>query len=885
MVGGEAVPKTGADAVKHAQCDGAASAGAGEAQSAPMTESAPVDAFNVAPEQSVWEAKSKGEPGYVKYSDMKSGIEVPLNDIGASELLTSQEFLDSKTTMLDAAERKAFELLFKENANATEGKKLSAFELDKAYESTLEQFSRMRATSIANGVPLENLPKIVEAGLAEGFDAYRIPREFERVMEPKFQLKVAMEVEQKLTKEKAVEVMAELDRAKAAEVAKPKDLINARSKGVMVSAGIGGGVWWASLKVADSIGIENPTLHFGFVVYTMDSSMAAGQAARGVVAARMGGSTWGAAFKASSVPELFAGRTIAARLLTFTRKGILAPPKNAMLHIGPGLLWCQMGGAITRAVGTIGDYDPEAVGEASLYISTGGFFLPGMIVEAAGGSATPAVMGVGLAADIAVAAMVAEVLVEGGQELFDSEYDYRLSLEARAEERYLEYTQEKQFEALDMLPEHMYNKGFVAFASMRTLEDFVGVFAPNMMRRLRASSYHFVKGNGLSDTIGGDEFWVKDWENSKEVRKELPGKLRKSLGGGINGQADSPEFYNEVSFEWMDEKLKVEDNVAAKYFDEDIEKYRETPNYKAVPKEKRLQAEMNYIIGALGSEEELQEAVTFKQAMHIQQNLISLRVMNLIEGDPIREIMGEEGDIAEGKEDAFLMEYVASAYDDLGPDATADDVRERVLEDRKVNLVRRILTAEAEYDSVPEDLMDLADGVGLVGADGNLQDGEIYRSAVEGLAHDAVFTQDEEFKDTLEYHSAKTIEEGMRLSGKADLSHEEAERLEKLGEMDSFMRARVEEEKEEKDKVVRMAAANILVQNFVDARDKTIEKSNELKGNLDKLELDAEERKEIDERYSMLLQHASMPKPPSVPEDYVFSAKVGTWVAPKKIGR
>jgi len=866
MVGGEAVPKTGAEIGAKVEFDAKAvsqpECTAGEAVSETVTGLTPADAYDHAREQPVWKHEPKGKPGYTKFSGMTSEIDVSQSDVGAPELLTAEEFLKERTSAFTPAEKEAFGLLFKENSKAADGKKLTVLELENTFDNTMGQFARIRATSNANKVPLENLPNIVESGLAEGFAAHQLPAKFAEVMKPEVQQKVA------------------------------RSVANSRAKGVMVNAGIGGGVWWASMELADAIGIENRTLHFGFVIYTMDTSMAAGQATRGIVAARMGGASWGAALGASPIPELFAGETVAARLLSFTRKGIAGPPVRAMLHIGPGLLYAQLGGAGVRAYGVCQGMSTEEIyeelGDASMIISTGSFFLPGIIADAAGGSAAPATLGVGLAADIAVAAMVAELLVEGGQEMYDSEYDYRVSLETRMEERYLELTMEKQFELLDGLPEWLQSRLFNLFVAERTLEDFVGVFAPSIVRRGRALSYHLAKGNGLFDPLGGYEFWPKDYEDSKKMLKELPDILRKTLGSGIDGQSDTPEFYNEVSFGWMDSKLEADGNVAAKVFDEEIEKYRKTPNYKAVPKEKRLEAELNYMLTALGDEETLQEAVSFKQAFKAQRSLISLHAMDLIDGEPIREIMNRDGAIMEGKEDEFLMQYVAPAYDDLGPDATADDVRERILEDRKVVLVRRILTAEADYDEVPDDLMELAGEAGLVGADGNLLDGEVYRTALEELTHEMVFMQDGDLKEVFEYHSAKVFEEIVELSGRSDLSNGEAVRLKALAETDSFMRAKVEEENEANLKAVKMAAAKIRVQDFVMAKKTPAnygELRDELNRRLDKLALTPEEREEMEELRATLEIHSSIPPPASMPEGSAFDARAGRWAAPKKIGR
>lgn len=841
MVGGEAIPKAEAQAPSKAQGGNAlppAPKGvvvgqplpvAGEVAFAPVSESAPFDAFAVAPEQSIWDGKSNGKPGYVKFAAFESSSEIVLGEAGTpAKGLTTNEFLGKRMAAFERAEAKAFELLFNENLGGSKGAKFTGAELANAYEATGEQFAKMRAVSVSNGIPVEHLPKIIELGLMEGFSADRIPFEFERAMKPETRLEVAREVERLVTDEKAVELLTEMEKAKGAEA---RESFKSRAKGAAVSVGVGGGVWYASLKLADAIGIGNPTLHFGFVIYTMESSMGGAQAARQIAAARMGGATMGEAWAASSAARLFAGETMGARLLTFARHGIAGPPKNAMLHIGTGLLWSRAGFVISDALGA----DPEVV----MAISAGSFFVPNEVVRIAGGSAEMAV-GLRFAGDFAVAAMVAELLVEGGGMLFDSEYDYRVSLETRAAARYREHVEKRQFEALDKLPAPLRYMGIAACATEKTVEDFVGVFLSNTVRRAQALGYHFMMGNDLDDTLGGDEFWTKDAEKSSEVRRQLPLNIRKLLSHGINGESDQLEFYTEVSLDWMDERLEIEDNTAAEAFDKELAEYRQTPNYKSTPKERRYAAQMNYLLSALGSEEALLDGVYFKKAMEIQRSFISLRIMDMWEGDPIREVIDEDGGVVEGMEDAFLLEYVRRAFDGLKSDATADDVRERVLADRKASLVKRIISAEANDDDIDgEKSTELAKEAGLADSDGNLVFGEAYRLAVgdvvRGVLLEVNSGQNGAMKKLYESHLAKVIhEKTMLLGGSVELSSEKKMRFEELEEMESFMKAEIERASDE-----------------------------------------------MEEKLTLLKMQASMPRPGNMSKKAYFSMKEGTWVEPK----
>ncbi len=921
MVGGEAVPKTGAEVGAKVEFDAKAvpqpGCTAGDAPSASVTDSKPVDVFDYALKQSVLETEPATKPGYNKFASMTSEIEISLNIVE----LDPKEFLEGKKNSFEGAAKEAFELLFEQNAKVAAGEKASAIKLENAYEAAMKQFREIDVTADLYGKPVESLPNAVRACIASKLSPKDIPDGYRFVMSADGQLAVAEDVAGKLTPEKVAEIELKIAKGEIPAMEAAKEPLRARLKGAAVEVGAGGAAFAGSLAMAHAIGFENPLSHLGFIIYSMEAEVLGGNLVKNVVAAKMSGATMGEAWAASSASKLFGGGSIGARFSTFVRRGIVDPPKN-MLHIGPGLLWSHFGAQAVMAYGAIEaeitGRDPEEVkeelGDVSMYASLGSFFVPTVLARILGGGSAAGV-GLTAAGEATLAALLIELGISGIGNLVSDDFEYAMYHVKRLAKLDREETEDALFEKLSHTSGAAHGAMWGGMFVAKTVEDFVNVFLPTVMDVGRAANYrmrHF--GNPFSDNNGEEEFFVEDYKEAKKSREGLPHRFRAVLSGGVDGEYDNPEFYDEVNLDWMGKTLLLEDNTIAKLYDEKLQEYLKSPEYRRLKGGERAEALEEFKQGVVASPWLLKKTESFISARDAQKQLIGLHVIDQVEGDPIRELVNRDGTIVEGKEDEFMMEYVAPAFDDLGADATADDVRARILENRKAALVRRVLAAEATLDGLKEQkpadraeevdlvtktlmaeeevakLTELAHEVGLADGEGRLIDTPAYREAITAMLHEKVFANDEESDEILTSHLKSNFDETMELAEKPELSADEAERLEFLKGTEVWFHGQNAKERAARDEKLRMETAEIILNKFAEevkgdggiswkhVMERKTEFSANWIGEIDELGLTAEEREKVDAAVEYICKY---PKPDSELYASSFSIEAGHWVVSK----
>ncbi|MBN1282888.1 MAG: hypothetical protein JXA24_03860 [Proteobacteria bacterium] len=621
-------------------------------------------------------------------------------------MLSPAEFVSPRLDRMgfEGGWRDSFEKLFHENVRAmldpsaayeggvTESARLSEAELAEAFDRSTEQFSRIRGTAFANEILPEFMPGVIEEGLRSGIPVDRIPHAIEEVWSERTIKRVRVAIEEGLLR--MAESIAE--KGPQGSVAEVREPFKARVQDAAVATGMGVGTWLAAEEAAELLGINNPTMRFAFVIYTMHYGMQGIDAGMEVAKSIRAGEAAGAAIRAR-IATAVAGETVAARAATLAR-GAGRVPIDLVRGIGVGLLMSKAVGGLADKAGV----DPEM---ASL-IATAAFFSEMPINRLTGGRFAQACSRFGVAAvgEIAAIAMLAEVAAEGAaMAMRGDDNDYALSLESRAADANDEMMWDRFVHGVADWPSALQSGAYVLYGFSEVAKAIVGFFLPGAMMRLKAVNYTLRTGGTIDSTIGNDEFWKKDQDQAIKISRDLPMKLRGVLERGLYGDDLDPEFYRSVDLGWISEAADPDNNDNAGAYIE-------------------------------------------SGAAAVSTDIVSLHFFGYSSGERIRGMFDRDGfdeiEMKEGMEEEFLKEFVAPAYR-LSSGSSADEIRAAVIRARKKNLVAAILGADFKGDAKRRrDLLKAAAEAGVLDRELGF-DPAIFSETIKDLAVAAGAASDE----------------------------------------------------------------------------------------------------------------------------------------------
>ena len=483
-------------------------------------------------------------------------------------------------------------------------------------------------------------------------------------------------------------------------------------------------------QMADAMGITDPAERFPFIVYSMHGGMHTGKAAGEIMANRVAGRpydfvnmrTVGTGSEAAieltyearttmsralwaSLTRNFIGETAMATAMK-TGSGVLRLPVQAAYHMGPGLATSRMVDA------TFGELlEPGSTGRHAL--GFGAFFIPDAYRLAFGarGMALARKLGLGLVGRAFAAGFVLDLMMLGTQRVaLGSGAEYRRSVEARIGDSYFDDRTYEMFDSIDKMHWSYswaaYAGGFLTTGLSETL-NFVAPVSSNWARTMDAEGDH------------GEKYeWAvlnEDLAESYNVREDLPEQIVATLVSGVGTERDLASFYTGVSFSMLGSEIEPEGRVED--LADDLDDLFEEEGFAGMGPEEQGRA----IEGIMGkySSEVRDRAMSVIGARNLQRSLAALHFIHIHANSDIREMVGDDGAILEGKGDEFLN----LAF----PGTLAAVAKGEILEMRRASLVARVLDAEGGEGAR---LTKLAQDVGLASDDGRLLRNRSYYAAL-----------------------------------------------------------------------------------------------------------------------------------------------------------
>lgn len=457
--------------------------------------------------------------------------------------------------------------------------------------------------------------------------------------------------------------------------------------------------------LADAIGIEQPQLRFLFIAYAMHGFSEVGRAAGEVVVNRFimkrpfdfmrqalvregEGMALRVTFEARgsisrslarAVSSNFAAEGTAVSLQGGARR-VLSIPLRMAGGMGPGLAVSRVVDSVLKRVLPPGS---EGIRE---WASFGSFVAADLAIEAMSRRAKGFSKSIGLR--IVGRAFVAGFALDCAVGFFrwvalGDEADYFASVQARISERVLREGEREVYGRIAEEPWYFQALEYPIVGTISGVRRAAEFVAPDSMAFARS----------LDATVEQERaVFEEDLEASRAMQERLPTLMKAILLEGIYGEAERPEFYQEVDLRRFSSKIELEGRA-----------------------KKLLEAMQR------GDDIGADPSFPLVMAYLIQRDLKDLHFIRIGVNDPIRAIVNEDGTVKEGQEDGFLgLMY---------PGDAAGGIRQGILEARRTVLIKRIL--ESADGPERERLAALARDAGLAGEDGRLDFNDVfYRWAV-----------------------------------------------------------------------------------------------------------------------------------------------------------
>ena len=697
-----------------------------------------------------------------------------------TEAVTVKDYLAERTKLLDKDSKKAIELLMDrnvdpDNAIAKEKGKKGApiFEkgyLDAMYNTSVGQAVEveMYAAALLDAKAAhEALPTIVEHGLKTEEVKGRAER-------------LAEFVQKAVSRESLSKLAAAVDRAMGGNLrAKLKDAGKMTAKG---------GVTWGAAELAvGAIGVENPTLKFAGVIYLMHGQgVAIDKVFRARAAAKAGGTNFGAEL-AKELSKLAPGATAAEKAASLGKSAVKAPVE-ALKGMGSGLLASKLAGLVAKGLGA----DDTTAG----CVSTLAFFSPhplgtvfGNTRAAAFVSRTPLPRVARGAGQAMVAGLADELIYNALATVLpgdDSDYFLAVSME-NAKMMGDDYW--ASLSNISNLPWYEMPVAATAAVDIGALMLVSDLLVPGLTAGVMK------KVCDWTDTGFTKSIEARYMAEGKQKSREMGEDLKRLVVHGMGYENESPEFYQEVNFDFMGKVIDplknelVEEKEEMSFNFEFDKKNKE--KLATLSEDDRQEKIDDHLLSKMG-EEKFRQASSIESAARMQEELKFLHMIGYDggEGASTREIVDEHGRVLdadallttyvtpqlvedEGKEPAFaemvkkaeagLAENKAiraeahkaavdSDYEDGGDSYYYDagDAKPLILAVRKRELVIRALQTPASKKK--DELMKLAADVGLCDASGEFVRTPVYYSAVEIFVEDAYARNVDPLKDVANAH-------------------------------------------------------------------------------------------------------------------------------------